>query len=212
MPNLASHCNGITSAEKPERYSDVKALMLGYSARKSRVSSILNHNGFHVVESSEPVRNLKGYDLTVSFGYRHMISKSALLSANGPVLNLHLSYLPFNRGAHPVFWACLNREPTGVTIHQIDERLDTGPIFARRKVNIAQTKVTFRQAHALLKISVEDLFGVALPGILDLTIVPQPQEYVLPSKTKKDLPREFRGWDSLIEPEVIRLRAIYPPK
>ncbi len=188
----------------------MRALVLGYTADESRICAILSQKGFDVVESSNPVVNLADYDLTVSFGYRHLISSETLASASGRVLNLHISYLPFNRGAHPLFWACFNNEPTGVTIHQIDDGLDTGPVFAQKKVEVPQEKISFRQAHALLKASIEDLFEGTIPAILDSKVEPKAQGRLLPAKKKKDLPSQFRGWDSIIGPEIERLRSIKP--
>ncbi len=189
----------------------MKALVLGNTAR-SRVSSILTQEGFDVLEYQGPIRSLADYGLTVSFGYRHIFARETLATAHGPVLNLHISHLPFNRGAHPIFWACFNREPTGVTIHQIDECIDTGPIFAQEKIPVAEDEWTFRQAHVFLKVAVEDLFEESIPAIMNRSINPKVQDQRLPRKKKKDLPQGFRGWDSIIGPEVDRLRSMHPPK
>lgn len=53
-------------------------------------------------------------------------------------LNVHPSLLPDGRGPEPVFWAFhrgLRR--TGVTIHRMDDGLDTGPILAQHASDIA---------------------------------------------------------------------------
>ena len=39
-------------------------------------------------------------------------------------INLHNSFLPFNRGKHPYFWAFYEDSPYGVTIHKVDEGID----------------------------------------------------------------------------------------
>lgn len=43
-------------------------------------------------------------------------------------LNFHPSFLPYNRGKHPNFWALATETPAGVTIHWVDEGIDTGDI------------------------------------------------------------------------------------
>ncbi len=51
------------------------------------------------------------------------------------VINRHLSLLPAYRGAWPIFWQCANNESTvGVTIHVVDEGLDTGEIVAQAPI------------------------------------------------------------------------------
>jgi folate-dependent phosphoribosylglycinamide formyltransferase PurN len=51
------------------------------------------------------------------------------------VLNRHLSMLPAYRGAWPVFWQFVNEEPRlGLTIHLVDEGIDTGPVLAQAAI------------------------------------------------------------------------------
>lgn len=47
--------------------------------------------------------------------------------------NLHFSMLPAYRGVATSVWPLVRQEPeSGVTLHRIDDGIDTGPIFARR--------------------------------------------------------------------------------
>jgi methionyl-tRNA formyltransferase len=51
--------------------------------------------------------------------------------------NVHASLLPKYRGAAPIQWAIASGDTvTGVTIMQLDEGLDTGPILSQREVSI----------------------------------------------------------------------------
>lgn len=53
-------------------------------------------------------------------------------------INYHPSLLPKYRGGSAINWAIINGETqTGVTIHQIDAGVDTGPIILQQKVDIA---------------------------------------------------------------------------
>jgi hypothetical protein len=55
----------------------------------------------------------------------------------GLALNLHASPLPRYRGMRPVNWALKNGEREhGVTIHGIDEGVDSGPIYSQVKFTI----------------------------------------------------------------------------
>ncbi len=54
-------------------------------------------------------------------------------------INLHASLLPNYRGAAPINWAIMNGEKSsGVTTFFINEKIDTGDIIKRRKVNITE--------------------------------------------------------------------------
>jgi folate-dependent phosphoribosylglycinamide formyltransferase PurN len=51
------------------------------------------------------------------------------------ILNRHLSMLPDYRGAWPVFWQFVNSESClGITIHMVDEGIDTGPVLEQAAV------------------------------------------------------------------------------
>ena len=60
------------------------------------------------------------YDFLISFGYRLIISKEILDYFKEKAINLHVSYLPWNKGADPNLWSILENTPKGVTIHQLD--------------------------------------------------------------------------------------------
>ena len=52
-------------------------------------------------------------------------------------INLHASILPKYRGAAPIQWALMNGEKTtGVSIFQIEKKVDTGKIIIQKKINI----------------------------------------------------------------------------
>jgi len=70
--------------------------------------------------------------LSVLFGYK--LSSKVLTIPSKGCINLHPSYLPFNRGVYPNVWAIIDGTPAGVTLHYMDEGFDTGDIIAQRKV------------------------------------------------------------------------------
>jgi methionyl-tRNA formyltransferase len=60
-----------------------------------------------------------------------------------PCWNLHPSLLPKYRGPAPVFWQLDNRERnTGITLHEVSERLDAGRIVAQKSLPIPGSKST----------------------------------------------------------------------
>ena len=69
------------------------------------------------------------FDFLVSYGYRYILKKDLLDLFPRRSVNLHMSLLPFCRGAHPVLWSILEGQFFGVTIHMLDHGLDTGNIL-----------------------------------------------------------------------------------
>lgn len=54
-------------------------------------------------------------------------------------LNIHPSLLPNNRGPDPLFWTFrFGETSTGVTIHQMDDGLDTGPILLQEHIEVPE--------------------------------------------------------------------------
>jgi methionyl-tRNA formyltransferase len=76
-------------------------------------------------------------DLMVVVAYGQIIPPAILAIPRRGVLNVHASLLPRWRGASPVAHAILAGDgETGVTIMQMDEQLDHGPVLASRVVPI----------------------------------------------------------------------------
>ena len=99
------------------------------------------------------------YDFLISFGYCYIISKEILEYFNEKAINLHISYLPWNRGADPNLWSILENTPKGVTIHQMDYGLDTGKILLQKEVHFEQNE-TLKTSYEKLQYELVKLFKV----------------------------------------------------
>lgn len=90
--------------------------------------------------------------------YGALVPQSLLdLPAHGWI-NLHFSLLPAWRGAAPVQAAVRAGDPiTGVSIFRIDAGLDTGPVFAQRRVEIADRETSGELLTRLAELGAEVL-------------------------------------------------------
>ena len=123
--------------------------------------------------------DLKNIDLVISFNYRHILKKNILKKLKRPAINLHISYLPFNRGSHPNFWSFVENSPKGVTIHEIDEGLDTGPIIYQKKIsfNINKKKNNnFFKTNQILLLEIQKLFFKKIDHILNKKYIAKKQK------------------------------------
>jgi methionyl-tRNA formyltransferase len=87
----------------------------------------------------EPIEQLRSLepDLCVVAAYGQILSAELLGVPRLGAVNLHASLLPKYRGAAPIQAAILNGETeTGVTIFQIEPKLDAGPILAMERIPI----------------------------------------------------------------------------
>lgn len=98
--------------------------------------------------------------LLVSYGYRHILRRDVLEQLPGRAINLHISLLPWNRGADPNLWSFAENTPKGVTIHFIDEGIDTGDIIAQREVSFADSAgETLASTYRTLQREIQRLFA-----------------------------------------------------
>src|SRR4051812_8409200 len=78
-----------------------------------------------------------GAELAVVVAYGKILPVPVLEALPRGCINVHGSLLPKYRGAAPVQWAVIDGEPvTGVSIMQLDEGMDTGPVLLERRVAI----------------------------------------------------------------------------
>jgi methionyl-tRNA formyltransferase len=79
-----------------------------------------------------------GAELAVVVAYGKILPTAVLTAVPRGCINVHGSILPKYRGAAPVQWAVIHGErETGVSIMQLDEGMDTGPVYLERRVAIA---------------------------------------------------------------------------
>jgi methionyl-tRNA formyltransferase len=78
-----------------------------------------------------------GAELAVVVAYGKILPVPVLEALPRGCINVHGSLLPTYRGAAPVQWSVIHGErETGVSIMQLDEGMDTGPVFLERRVAI----------------------------------------------------------------------------
>ncbi|MBI3616127.1 MAG: methionyl-tRNA formyltransferase [Candidatus Omnitrophica bacterium] len=115
-------------------------------------------------------------ELAVVVAYGRILPSSVIRAFQKGAINLHASLLPKFRGAAPIQWALIRGETeTGVTIFQLDEQLDHGPILYQTLHPIRPEDTAVTLSESLAKIGAE-----ALVKTLDLletgSIRPKPQD------------------------------------
>lgn len=182
-----------------------KVLFLGYDERQTAIVNALIEKGCTVDHTAEKIDGSGKYDLVISYGYRHILKKEIIDVLACPIFNLHISYLPYNKGAHPNFWSFYDNTPSGVTIHLIDDGVDTGPVVVQRYVNFSDDDDTFVKTYAVLINEIEKLFTDNLNSILSNKWTATSQRGMGTHHYVKDLPSNFSGWNSNIRDELKKL-------
>ena len=97
-------------------------------------------------------------DLIVSYNYRYLIGKDVIDRMDGNIINLHISYLPWNKGSNPNYWSFVENTPKGVTIHQVSEKLDEGDIIYQKELLFNLEEETFATSYQKLQDAIVQLF------------------------------------------------------
>lgn len=91
------------------------------------------------VNQSETFDQIQAWqpDLIISNYLNQLIKRPLIDLAKCGVINIHPALLPRHRGLFPYFWVITNREKeTGVTVHWVDEKFDTGQLLLQEKIAV----------------------------------------------------------------------------
>jgi methionyl-tRNA formyltransferase len=144
-------------------------------------------------------------ELLVSYGYRHILRENVLKLLPNSAINLHISYLPWNRGSDPNLWSILENSPKGITIHFIDEGVDTGDVLFQKQIDFELDDHTLRSSYYLLQKEMQQLFKDHWHEIKSGKFQPIKQSkggshhYKKDFKLIVDMLLDIHGWDIPLE-------------
>lgn len=180
----------------------MKILYLGYP--ENLVYDFLKTKG-EVTSIQEKLSNninIKEFDWVISYGYSYIIEQNIINEVKNPIINLHISYLPFNRGANPNFWSWFDNTPKGITIHQIDKGIDTGCILIQKEIKFTEDE-TLSSSYNILRKEIETLFIENFDNIIEDIILPKKQNGEGTFHLKKDLNKYkyllTQGWNTPVK-------------
>lgn len=124
-----------------------------------KVVEILALYGDRVISTSEKLSVnhslVEKADFLVSYGYRHILKADVLNKFDKRAINIHISLLPWNRGADPNLWSFLENTPKGVTIHFLDSGIDTGNIVVQEETSFSANETLCSSYRKLSNLAVD---------------------------------------------------------
>lgn len=97
-------------------------------------------------------------ELVISYNYIYLISQECIDTVHENIINMHISLLPWNRGASPNIWSFIDDTPKGVTIHMLSAGLDAGDILFQEETCFDPHIETFQTTHMKLNDMIMNLF------------------------------------------------------
>lgn len=193
----------------------MKIMLMGPSWRNQDLALWLTARG-HSVLLDDGRKNDQYFlkimpDYIISNGYGPIFSPLVVSSFWGRIVNIHPAALPWGRGIYPNVWALFEGHPIGVSIHLIDQKIDTGKLLDlefmprwEREWRIANPNETLQTFYSHLLRRVEALFKRTWERIEAAECPPFSQEPIGydPYKNRaqsEELMRRFPdGWDTPI--------------
>ena len=156
-----------------------------------------------------PLLEKWGVDFVISYRYRHIIREAVVTAFCGRLINLHISFLPWNRGSDPNLWSFLEDTPKGVSIHAVSMGLDEGDLLLQQSVTFDMERATLASSYSLLLKTIEILFITNSTAILSQSVKPfsQPKKGTLHRSKDKEqylYLLEEQGWDTPVKTLVGR--------
>jgi methionyl-tRNA formyltransferase len=105
-------------------------------------------------------------DLVISYGYRFILPQEVIDEVQGNAVNLHISLLPWNKGADPNFWSWYEGTPKGVSIHWMTAGLDEGQLISQQEMELSP-ELTLKESYETLGESIVNLFEKNVDSILE---------------------------------------------
>jgi len=211
----------------------LRGIVLNIPSKQKYVDMILDEADFYpdsdmvidndFLQTDKGIEWLKCRDLDfiICAFYQHLLPPKIFKIPRKGTINLHPAYLPYCRGWHMNEYPILEPDiPAGVTIHYIDEGIDTGKVIANRRMPVLSTD-TGGTLHRALIIDILDLFDEVWEDIKNGNIEPRDQsEFEIPGVPHKyrsikainkyneiDLDRTYTGRELI---NILRARTYLP--
>lgn len=123
----------------------------------------------------------KSADVALVMAYGRILPADVLTAPRRGAMNLHASLLPKYRGAAPINWCIVRGETqTGISLMQMDEGLDTGPVYSRHTLELSKTENAGTLADRIAALAAE-VVRADLARAVDGELVAEPQDEALAS-------------------------------
>jgi len=165
----------------------------------------------HQINKKVDLKTLQKYDTIISFGYRHLIDSKTIDKYNKPIINLHISYLPYNKGSHPNYWSFVENTPTGISIHKINSGIDTGDLIFQKLIDFNlynnRKTLTFKNTYKTLISEIEALFLDNIDKLINHDFETYHQIGKGTYHNSADLPISLKTWNQNIYNTVVKYNS-----
>lgn len=168
------------------------------------------------INSSEFIARLNEYDcdLFVSMSFNQIFRTEVMNLPKLKTINCHAGKLPFYRGRNILNWALINDEKEfGITVHFVDEGIDTGDIILQRTYPIAE-KDDYATLLEIAYVECANILYDALVLFKENAVIPKCQSEIHPVGfycSQRKIGDEVLDWNQTSRDVFNFIRAICKP-
>lgn len=120
-------------------------------------------------------------DVALVMAYGRILPGDVLSAPRRGAMNLHASLLPRYRGAAPINWVIVHGEAkSGISLMQMDEGLDTGPVYSRHVLDLTDTETAGSLGERIATLAAH-VVRADLAAAVDGRLTAEPQDEALAS-------------------------------
>ncbi|MCM1027508.1 MAG: formyl transferase [Roseburia sp.] len=138
-----------------------RIMLLSNNANAEALFNWLEKKGYEVSLFHDPLtlEILDQYkpEFVISYNYRYLVKEEVIGRLGNRIINLHTSYLPWNKGSSPNLWSFIDDTPKGVTIHRLEKGLDKGKIIVQKECRFDEDTETLASTYAKLNAEIVQL-------------------------------------------------------
>ena len=188
----------------------------GMKIEKSPVHEFADNNNLNIRTPSkldndwEYFKSLT-FDLAIVVAYGQIILKNFLELPEHGFLNIHASILPKWRGAAPIQRSIMEQDTfTGISIMQIEEQLDTGPVLIKQEIELNENSTAGQVEQSLSEMGADKILeAIHLIEKKEAVYIPQDHDVATyANKIKKE--DEIIDWSRNAKAIVAQINALNP--
>ena len=191
----------------------------GHKVSKSPIHKICEENNlkvrtpenFNNLDDEKVILEKLEADIAIVVAYGQILPKGILDICKKGFINIHASLLPKLRGAAPIQRSIMNLDnETGISIMQINEKLDQGKVYSQYKININKDDNAEDLSLRLSNLAAEKIVD-DIEGIFENKKIFFEQDHSKATYANKVKKEEGRiDWNDQAEKIIGKINGLYP--
>lgn len=132
-----------------KRKKELNELRADFSYKCSHGSKLNKLEWVKEINIKDKKHVVDKFDLIISLHCKQLFPEYVVRKKR--CINIHPGLNPHNRGFYPQVFSIINGLPCGATIHEIDEKVDNGPVICQKEIHINPTDTSLTAYRKIIR-------------------------------------------------------------